>query len=106
MPTWLKLSGLVFGLLFFLYHLGLATWGFRSALSRDQRLEAVGAIVPGLSGLLMVAAAWSPWPALGIGLAVVGVPILILGRAIYELIIFAHRQGHRRRAGKNGVDEV
>jgi hypothetical protein len=94
--TRIRFAAAFFGLFFFLYHLIIAVSGIRTALSRDQRLESAGALVPGLSGLLMATAAWSPSRLLSLALVVVALPVLVLGRALYELAVFRPKKNGNR----------
>ena len=79
-----------FGLVFFLFYLSLAILGFRRSASRDDRLEAAGAVIPGLAGLGIVGAVWAgpPW---AFALIAASVPFMTVGRAVYELIVFRPR---------------
>lgn len=92
-PTWLKIGLVAFGVLFFACHLVVALRGVRSTPSRDERVEAAGLIVPGVAGLLFAVAVLAPWPLLGLVSAVASIPVLVLGRAAYECIVF--RRGGR-----------
>ena len=99
-PEWLKVCGACFGLVFFLYFWLVALWGMSSATSREHRLEAAGAMVPGFSGLLLAAALWSSSRAVGLGLAVAALPILVIGRAIYEVVVFRISRSSRDGTGQ------
>lgn len=87
--------GIAFGSLFFAGHLISASVGFRVAKDRDERLEAVGAVVPGLAGVLIVLAFTVPWSLVKLILALAALPLIVIGRALYELIVF---RGHGPRA--------
>ncbi len=92
---WFKLAWIAFGLLFFVFHLFLATIGVRSARTADDRLEAAGAIMPGVAGLLIAATwavAWTLPPFVVIGLLASGIFVLVFGRATYEGIVFRPRR--------------
>ena len=91
MPTWFVATGVAFGLLFFAFHAFWAVSGLRYARSRDDRLEAAGAVVPGLAGLLLAAAAVTSPALLSLGFAILSLPVLVLGRAVYELVVFRSR---------------
>ncbi len=86
-----KLLGIAFGCLFFVFYLFLAGVGFRTAKDRNARLEAVGAAVPGLAGVLIVLAFIVPWPLVKLLMALTALPVIVLGRASYELMIFRRR---------------
>ena len=58
------------------------------ARDRDDRLESIGKIVPGFAGLCIVGAVLSPWPLLSIVLYFVAIPMMVVGRAVYEVIVF------------------
>jgi hypothetical protein len=82
------------GAVIFLVHLASAIYSVRFFTDRNEKLEAAGKVVPGLAGLLFVAAAllWpSGWVVLCLALSV---PVLTVGRAIYELIVFRNGGGH------------
>ena len=91
MPFWLKAGSAGFGFLFFVGCLLLGCAGFRSAPTRDGRLEAVGAVIPGLGGLLIVAASLSSNRFWGLIAALAAIPVMVLGRATYEVIVFRPR---------------
>jgi hypothetical protein len=74
----------------------IALAAIRTARSRGQRLEAMGALVPGLSGLLMAAAALSRSRLWSLTLLVVSVPVMVLGRALYELAVFRPKKNGNR----------
>ena len=79
------------GLLFYLGHAWFTVAKYRAMTTRDDRLEALGLLVPGLSLALAIAARTSP--SFGIILLVLAFFNLILGRAIYELIVFRPSSG-------------
>ena len=90
LPTWCVIACVSFGLLFTVFHVFWAVEGLRYARSRDQRLEAAGAAVPGLAGLMLVAAAVAAPGLISIVFAVASVPLMVLGRAMYELLVFSY----------------
>lgn len=94
--TILESLGIGFGCLFFAGHLISAGVRFRAATNRNARLEAVGAVVPGLAGVLIVLAFIAPWPFVKLLLALAALPIIVLGRASYELVVFRRRLFRRR----------
>lgn len=79
------------GLLFYLGHAWFTVAKYRAMTTRDDRLEALGLLVPGLSLALAIAARTSP--SFSIILLVLAFFNLILGRAIYELIVFRPSSG-------------
>lgn len=82
------------GLLFYLGHAWFTVAKYRAMTTRDDRLEALGLLVPGLSGLsLALAIAARTSPSFSIILLVLAFFNLILGRAIYELIVFRPSSG-------------
>lgn len=86
MPETATLILACFGLVFFGVHLVWMVVNVRAATNRDRRIEAVGIIVPGLAGLMMVVAAFVPdW------LKIVLVPVIladiVVGRAVYEVCL-------------------
>jgi hypothetical protein len=87
-PFWFKIAIIAFGLLFFAGHLLLAILGVRRATTRDNRLVAVGVVVPGIAGLFLAGAALSTTPVLGLVLLAPFLPILVIGRAVYELVLY------------------
>ena len=97
MPEWSRIAATSFGILFFVGHLIWAIYSLRFQSTREERLEAAGIVVPGLAGLLIAASAWVPpgygWAVLSI--LIVAAVLIIVGRAIYELIVF----GNRKRDG-------
>jgi hypothetical protein len=88
LPLWVKIVAVAFGAAFFVAHVLLAVHGMRCALTRDQRVEAAGALVPGVSGLLIAFAVASPWPWLGFAASALAAVTIVLGRALYEMIVF------------------
>ena len=83
-----QLLGTSFGAVLFLYCLARMIYGMRFAQSRDERLEAVGLLVPGIAGLLLAGAFWVPHRWVAILLMLVAIACLVAGRAVYELIVF------------------
>ena len=91
-PTWVRVGAVALGVSFFGAHVFLAVMGVRRATNRDDRLEAAGLLVPGLAGLLLAAAYLSPTAALSLTLVLAALPVMIVGRAIYELLVFRPRR--------------
>lgn len=89
MPLPFKIILITFGTLVFLAHAAWALYSIRFYSTRTEKLEAAGIIVPGCSGLLMIAAALllpSRW---GILCAALTFPLLLIGRAVYDdLFVF------------------
>ncbi len=85
---------MAFGLLFFLGHIPIVVANVRAATTRDDRLESLGLLIRAVPGLLLALSvlAW-PWPVVGFALLVAAVPTLVLGRAVYELIVFGEGAG-------------
>jgi hypothetical protein len=88
----LKIIGVVFGCFFFAAHLLSASTGVRAGKDRDARLQAFGAIVPGFAGVLIVVALLSPWWPAKIISSLAVVPLIVFGRAFYELLVFRKRR--------------
>lgn len=86
MPEWLNY--IAFGVLFFVVHAAWMVYSLPYARDRDDRLEFIGKIVPGFAGLCIVGAVLSPWPLLSIALYLAAIPMMVAGRALYELIVF------------------
>jgi hypothetical protein len=87
-------AGIAFSLLFFLSHIGFTLAKFQAMTTRDDRLEALGLLVPGSSGLILaLALAVRTSPRSVVILVVLAFVNLILGRAIYELIVFRPSSG-------------
>ena len=91
MPTWIRLSVIAVGGLIFALHAWKALAGMRLALSPTQKLEAAGALVPGLGGLLLVAAVHVPSVRLRLVISAAGFLLLVAGRPLYELVVFRGR---------------
>lgn len=92
MPVAFRIIVVCFGAAFFLAHFAWAIYSFRFFTSRGDRLAAVGKVVPGFAGVLMIAAVFLP-PLGGLICAVLAIPLIIVGRAVFELIIFRTRGG-------------
>lgn len=92
-PFWFRFAAIIIGLVLFAFQLTLAILGFRSAQSRDDRREATGAIIPGIAGLILIAGVLIPSRPACIVLMGLALPILVLGRAVYELVTFRKRGG-------------
>lgn len=93
MPVAFKVIVVCFGALFFLAHLAWAVYSVRFFKARDDKLEAAGKVVPGFAGLLMVAAALLAPSGWSMVCAVLAIPLMIIGRAAYELIVFRKSGG-------------
>lgn len=94
MPFWVQLGVTILGVLFFAAYLAATLYNLKFKRTRDERLEAAGAVIPGISGLILASMVWFP-P--GFGWAVISVIILaaflvIGGRALYEGIVFRRRR--------------
>ena len=88
MPVAFKVIVVCVGALFFVGHLAWAVYSVRFFSARDDRLEAVGKVVPGLAGLLMVAGALGAPSGWAVVCTVLAFPVMIVGRAAYEFIVF------------------
>jgi TRAP-type C4-dicarboxylate transport system permease small subunit len=88
MPEWLKVTATCLSVGFFLAHAWRAWMLTTRADSRERRKEAVGAAVPGLAGLLWCTAIYAPALWLKFVLVLLAIPVLMVGRAIYELLVF------------------
>ncbi len=74
-----------FGGVFFIAHVIWTFALYRHAIDHNHRVEAAGAVVPGLSGLAIGLATMAPlW--LSVCLLPAAAINVILGRAIYELV--------------------
>ena len=92
MPGWFKISATIVGLLFFSFHAILSLIRLRAARSREDRIDGIGTLVPGLGGLLFGAAV-AVKPALAaFGIAALGTLLFIFGRAVFELIVFRQQR--------------
>ena len=60
----------------------------RKSSSREERLEALGSVIPAAGAMLCSASICLLPSVLGIAILALGVLQVILGRAIYELIVF------------------
>jgi ABC-type phosphate transport system permease subunit len=90
-PTGLVVAGVAYWLLFAAWQGFWAVAGLQHARSRDEWLEAAGAAVPVAAGLLIAAAALTAPAPVSVALAVVAMPVMVLGRAVYELVVFRSR---------------
>jgi len=88
MPDWYRYLVLTFGLLFFTGHFAWMLISLRYATSRDELLEYFGKCVPGIGGLLIGLSPFVPSTLLGVVMSLAGLPVIFVGRAIYELIVF------------------
>ncbi len=75
------------GLLLFLLSLAQTFVKTRSAFTRQERLKALGALIPGLAGLCLMAAMWVDSPMLRLLLCAAASINLLIGRACYELAL-------------------
>jgi hypothetical protein len=91
-PTGLVVAGVAYGLLFAAWQGFWVVAGLRSARSRDERLGATGAAVPGAAGRLIAAAALTAPAPLSVGPAILAVPVVLVGRAVDELVVFRPRR--------------
>jgi multisubunit Na+/H+ antiporter MnhB subunit len=98
MPTLFVTISVIFGLLYFAVYALLAIIGYRHAKLRDESLEAIGAVVPGLAGLLLAIAAVAAPSEVSICLAVLSLPISMFGRAVFELVVFGMFPSSRQRS--------
>ncbi len=88
MPDWYRYSVLTFGLLFFVGHFVWMLISLRYATSLNQLLEYIGKCVPGIGGLLIGLSPFAPSALLGFAMSLAGLPVIFVGRALYELIVF------------------
>jgi predicted membrane channel-forming protein YqfA (hemolysin III family) len=79
---------IAFGVLFFIAHLAWMLYSLPFAQDRAKRLEYFGKVVPGFAGICIALAVWVQSPLLAVPLMIAGGFVLILGRAVYELIVF------------------
>ena len=79
--------------LFFIGHVLFAGARFCTAQDQGSRLEALGLLVPGFAGAIIVFAFLSPWPLLRPISALVSLPLIVVGRPLYELVVFRRRGG-------------
>ena len=91
MPDWFRYTVIAFGVLFFVAHVALMLLSLPYARTRDDRLEFIGKCVPGLGGLSIAVSVIVSSPTVGILLSLLGLPIMLLGRAVYELVVFRSR---------------
>ncbi|QEG22272.1 hypothetical protein [Mariniblastus fucicola] len=88
MHDWMLYLAITFGSLIFFAHLVWMLYSLQYTQDRDRRLECFGKIVPGLAGICIVFAALAQNPFVSVALGLAGGIVLILGRAVYELIVF------------------
>ena len=88
MPDWFRYLVIAFGALFFVAHLAWMLYSLPYAQDRAKRLENFGKLVPGFAGVCFALAAWIRSPLPSVAFAVAGGFLMILGRAVYELIVF------------------
>lgn len=88
MQDWLRYVVVAFGILFFVAHLASVVLSLRYAQSRDDRLEFIGKVIPGLAGLIVAVMVFVTSTLVGITLALIALTTMIFGRAVYELIVF------------------
>jgi hypothetical protein len=93
MPDWIRYVQTAFGILFFSGHVLWMVCSLRFARSPADRLEYVGILVPGSAGIMIAAIPWVTYPPLGIALCFAGLLVMVLGRALYELVVFRRTQG-------------
>lgn len=91
MPIWFCYATTTFGILFFVAHLGLMLHSLPFASDRDTYFEFLGKAVPGFAGILITCAVWVDSALFAILLNILAGFVMILGRAVYELIIFRGR---------------
>jgi hypothetical protein len=88
LPLWLKIAMAAIGLVMFGIQAAMGMSGVRRADSHDERLEAGGAIVPALGGLLFAGGALSSSTGASLALVASGLGISVFGRALYEFVVF------------------
>ena len=93
--TNMEIFPITFGGLYFAGHLVWAAVNVLAAKGRDARLVEAGIFVPGFAGLFMVFAVIARWPILKIALRIAALVIGLVGRALYELVVF-RSNGSRR----------
>jgi hypothetical protein len=93
MPFAFQVFAVCFGVIYFLVHLAWAVYSVRFFTARDDRLEAAGKVIPGFAGLLVAAAALLLPSGWGVACTVVAFPLMFVGRAVYELIVFRNSGG-------------
>ncbi len=84
-PSWTLVA---LGLVFFAAYVLKATVLTWTATTRADRLEAMGAAVPGLGGLCLTGMGFWPYPVLVIGLGAVAILTFTVGRGLYEEVVF------------------
>lgn len=88
MPFTFKVIVICFGALFFIAHLAWAACSVRFYTARNDKLESLGKAVPGFAGLLLVTLVLLPPSGWSVVCAVAAISLMIVGRAVYELIVF------------------
>lgn len=101
LPLWFKVVSIVVGAALFLFQIFLTVSGLRGSSTRHERLESLGAAIPGLSGLIIIAALFCSHPMLGLALVAIAILNLVVGRACYELLLISLS----RRVAKGGPGE-
>lgn len=79
---------IIIGSVWFVAHVAWAFYAVRYCSTGDQLLEALGVIVPGLGGLCLLLAGVLTSPIWSLICLVIALPLMIVGRACYELIVF------------------
>ncbi|MDA0588697.1 MAG: hypothetical protein O2820_13050 [Planctomycetota bacterium] len=92
MPDRFRYIVIAFGTLFFLGHVGWMLFSLTHAVDRSTRLEYAGKVVPGFAGLCVVGATITTSPLLAIALYVAALPVMIVGRAVYEQVVFSRNR--------------
>ena len=78
------------GILYFLAILAWTLYLVCRQSTRDRRLEDAGTVVRGIPGLLIAGSLWLPqrYSWLAVLLNVLSIGLLIVGPALYELVVF------------------
>lgn len=84
----LLLALILLSVFWFLLSTNLAVIRAKQSVNRDEKTEALGAIVPAVGALICVAGMAKMPSVLGITLAIIGGIQVVLGRAIYENFVF------------------
>ena len=74
-------------------HFDLAVPKTRELIAILGKLEIAGKVLPGFAGVLMVAAALLAPSGWGVVCAALAIPLMFIGRAVYELIVFRKSGG-------------
>ena len=93
MPEWIRYVVTAFGILFFSGHILWMVYSLRLARSSADRLEYIGIIVPGSAGIVIATIPWVSFPLLKIALCLAGLLVMVLGRALYDLVVFRRTRG-------------